>query len=281
VEIGLGALDWRAPWLEPWRVTGQDVAQRVLGGATLHDALNAVCAGSNGSAWIPGQAGKNRVRQNGAATPIRFVAQQELPAGRPYEQFVFDTGCCPVRPGLHDFFNGLCWLRFPQTKARLNELQAAQIGKSGVLPVRGALRDAVTLFDENAALLDAPQPLWEALAARDWPRLFVELRPLWQQAGLLLFGHALLEKLTQPRKAITAHVRRLAPGLGSVAAMDAWLAGDLTPEKLVTKPFAPLPVLGRPGWWPANQDPAFYNDAVVFRRAAQSRKTIVPSAAAI
>jgi hypothetical protein len=26
-------------------------------------------------------------------------------------------------------------------------------------------------------------------------------------------------------------------------------------------------VLGVPGWWPANQDPAFYRDAAVFRPA--------------
>ncbi|HQX67511.1 MAG TPA: DUF3025 domain-containing protein, partial [Ottowia sp.] len=27
----------------------------------------------------------------------------------------------------------------------------------------------------------------------------------------------------------------------------------------------PLPLLGVPGWWPANQAPAFYDDAEVFR----------------
>ena len=39
----------------------------------------------------------------------------------------------------------------------------------------------------------------------------------------------------------------------------------LTAAELATKPFTPLPVLGVPGWWPANQDPAFYDDATVFR----------------
>ena len=57
------------------------------------------------------------------------------------------------------------------------------------------MRDAITVFDENGALLDAPPALWEALLARDWPRLFVDLRPLWAQARLVIFGHALLEKL--------------------------------------------------------------------------------------
>jgi hypothetical protein len=34
---------------------------------------------------------------------------------------------------------------------------------------------------------------------------------------------------------------------------------------LASKPFAHLPVLGVPGWWPGNEDPAFYADASVFR----------------
>ena len=56
------------------------------------------------------------------------------------------------------------------------------------------------MFDENAALLLARPLLWEALMARDWQRLFVNLRPLWLQARLVLFGHALLEKLVMHLK---------------------------------------------------------------------------------
>jgi len=43
----------------------------------------------------------------------------------------------------------------------------------------------------------------------------------------------------------------------TVLAMDeaAWAA----------KPFSPLPVLGVPGWWPANADHRFYDDPAVFR----------------
>jgi hypothetical protein len=40
---------------------------------------------------------------------------------------------------------------------------------------------------------------------------------------------------------------------------------DLSAEKLAGKPFAPLPVLGVPHWWAANEDPMFYADAQVFR----------------
>jgi hypothetical protein len=190
-----------------------------------------------------------------------------MPEGAAYERFIFEQRQCPTREGLHDFFNGLCWLHFPQAKRRLNELQAVQIAAHGVGSVRGPVRDAITVFDENGALLDAPAALWEALVARQWQRLFVELRPLWPQARLLIFGHALLEKLVAPRKDMTAHVWHAGAPLGSRQEADAWLAAALSADRLASKPFVPLPVLGVPGWWAANEAPAFYDDARVFRPA--------------
>ena len=198
-------------------------------------------------------------------SPIRFVPQSALPAGEPYERFIFQKGQVPTRDNLHDFFNGLCWLHFPQTKRRLNQLQAAQIKADGIRDVRGALRDALTVFDENAAFLHAPDALWEVLVAKDWNRLFGDLRPLWHEAHLVLFGHALLEKLVVPRKGITAHVYRVHPASNSLTDLDAWVASDMSAQRLVAKPFAHLPVLGVPGWWAANEDPAFYGDEAVFR----------------
>jgi len=237
-------IDWSAPWLAPYRKVGGPLAQQVMQGASCAAALNSC-----------------------AAMPVRFVPQSALPDGMAYEQYIFEQGGVPTRDGLHDFFNGLIWQHFPLAKQRLNQLQAAQIAADGVQAVRGPVRDAITVFDENAALLHAPDALWEALVARDWQRLFIELRPLWAQASLLLFGHALLEKLVYPRKPITAHVYRAQGATYLIANLDVWLAQDLTADKLAGKPFVPLPVLGVPGWWPANGEPAFYDDAQVFRPA--------------
>ena len=103
------------------------------------------------------------------------------------------------------------------------------------------------------------------MAAKDWHSVFVTLRPLWCEAHLVLFGHALLEKLVYPRKAITTHVYRAPLAINSIAELDAWIAADVSADKLAAKPFAHLPVLGVPGWWQANEDPAFYADASVFR----------------
>lgn len=237
---GLALIDWDRPWLAPLRQDGEALAQQVQAGRAVYEALE------------------------GAQAPVRFVPQSALPPDQAYEQFIFETGQVPTRDGLHDFFNGLIWRQFPLAKRRLNALQAAQIAADGVQATRGPVRDAITVFDENAALLQAPDELWNALCRREWPRLFGELRPLWADARLLLFGHALLEKLVQPRKAITAHVLRVPAGLVP-GALDAWLARTLTADALAGKPFLPLPVLGVPGWWPANEAPDFYADAQVFR----------------
>ena len=138
---------------------------------------------------------------------------------------------------------------------------------------RGPLRDAITVLDENGALLLAPAALCEALRHRRWHQLFVEQRALWRQARLLPLGHALLEKLVQPRKPITAHVLCVhTDGAGATpgpatADIDAWLAGSiwLEADTLACKPFAPLPVLGVPGWWRENENFSFYDDSLVFR----------------
>jgi len=246
------APDWAQPWNAPFAADGAAVRAACDSGVALAQALTQRM-GSMGHI---------------GGTGPRFVPQTELPEGMAYERFIFDTGTVPTREGLHDFFNGLVWLRLPATKRLLNRLQASEIRSAGVGQVRGPLRDALTLFDENAVLLQAPDELWRALIARDWSRLFVELRPLWAQARLVLFGHALLEKLVTPYKSITGHVFRepVPLGLGAdLTAWDGWLAARLSAAVLVTKPFTPLPVLGVPDWWPANRDPAFYADTDVFR----------------
>ena len=249
-------VDWGRPWYAPWHVPGAGVAAGLAQGSALHGALNAA-----------------------GAAPVRFVPQEALPGGTAYERFIFETGQCPVRPGLHDFFNGLAWLAFPRTKAAFNRLQAQEIARNGIAARRGPLRDAITVFDENGALLQAPAPLWQALRAREWRRLFVELRPLWREARVVIFGHALLEQLAAPRKALTAHVWCAAQASDGAADLDAWLASQCTPEVLAAKPFTPLPVLGIPGWCAASENFSFYDDSLVFRPRKTPERTITTTSA--
>jgi Protein of unknown function (DUF3025) len=246
----LADIDWSQPWFAPWRELGEPTACQALQQQSVAEALNTIT-----------YTGKRE------ANEVNFVPQSALPEGQAYEDFIFKTAQVPTRDGLHDFFNGLCWHRFPLAKRRLNQLQAAEIETQGIRATRGPVRDALTLFDENVVLMHAPDEVWASLQARDWLKLFVDLREQWQQVHLVLFGHALLEKLVTPYKSITGHVYRVDSHVNprDEAALDAWLVQDLQPAKLATKPYEPLPVLGVPGWWPANEDRTYYEDVNVFR----------------
>ena len=241
----MNPVDAAQPWLAPYAPRVARVVERAGQGVGVAEAL---------SAEVDLPAGR-----------LSFVPGDSAPACEAYEAFVFRTACVPTRDNLHDLFNGLVWLRFPQAKRRLNELQATEIARAGIGATRGPLRDALTLFDENGAVLDAPPVLWEALIARDWERLFVTERALWREARLLVFGHALLEKLVSPRKAVTAHVLTSPGDIPSIKSDDAAIISALDSAHLATKPFVPLPVLGVPGWWVQNENFSFYDDSDVFR----------------
>jgi hypothetical protein len=255
-------IDWTRPWYDAVRPTFDSLAP----GTDFIAAFNANAARLG--------------LQNHHGLPIRFVRQTELPLNTAYEEFIGASGCVPTRENLHDFFNGLVWQTFPLTKRELNALQAAQIAAAGVGKSRGPARDAATIFDENAALLvvrdsDAGRALVDGLRAHRWIDALYTQRALFgpgQCAEVWLFGHALMEKLVAPRKAITAHTRVLfapdawfhLPWTDRRAWIDMQLAGQLCTEGLTTSAFTPLPVLGVPGWWP-EQDEAFYLDDTVFR----------------
>ena len=252
-QLSLADIDWQAPWLTDWRAVGEPLAQGIAADVPLHEVLNA-----------------------DASCPVRFVPQSALPAGTAYEAFIRDTAQVPTREGLHDFFNALCWMHFPLAKQQLNRLQGAEIARDGVQSQRGPVRDACTVFDENAVLIQTPDSVWQALTEHRWHDAMVRQRALWADTRVWVFGHAALEKLVQPYKSITVHLWRVPAGVTD-AALDAWLADDLQPGKLATKPFSPLPVLGVPGWWAANADPAFYDDPQVFRprRSSHPAQSVV------
>jgi hypothetical protein len=216
---------------------------------------------------------------NAQGLSLRFVPQTALPAGIAYEQFIYDTGGVPTRTlagsngAMHDACNALMWLHYPRTKATLNALQAAAIRSDGVQATRGALRDALTLFDESALILCCPvgDAAPAQLAQRHWRTLLVERRSDWHSVlKPLLFGHAVLQKLQAPYPAITAQVWVLeGVQANDMVDVDVALAasilqrfdaGQLTPQALL-----PLPVLGIPTWWAGNSDTAFYDNAQVFR----------------
>lgn len=260
-----GEVDWSRPWLLPYR----ELAAPIVQAGDWRAALN--CAARDAGL------------RNHRDLPIRFVPQAFLPAGQAYESFISETGGVPTRDNLHDFFNALVWLRFPLIKRQLNAVQAAEIERAGGAQLRGRVRDAATLFDENAALVATSDPSWAAaLREHRWTETLQRSKDRFERSvDVCLFGHALMEKLVAPYKAITAHawVVLVEPEYFDMAAPDRWrhldqpisaqLQAGLTPID-----FTPLPVAGVPGWWP-RQDAGFYADTAVFRlKRAKSDKSV-------
>jgi hypothetical protein len=267
----LAPIDWSRPWYDSVRPAFERLAPNdgAVNGAKMNadDILYAFNA----------DAARLGLR-NARDQPLRFVPQDALPEGRAYEEFIGATGCVPTRDNLHDFFNALVWLTFPSIKRQLNALQSAHIAQAGVGKSRGPARDGATIFDENSALLivrhgEDGDALVEALRQHQWREALFDSRAMFGPvAQVWLFGHALMEKLVAPRKAITAHawVVRVDDAWCALPldAQRAWLdrevAAVLARDGLSTACFTPLQVLGVPGWW-APQDQAFYMDTSVFR----------------
>jgi hypothetical protein len=257
-------IDWQRPWLAPL----QPLAAIILQEPDWRYALNAVAT--------------HLSLHNHRGMPIRFVEQTDLPAGIAYEAFISATGSIPTRDNLHDFFNALVWLTWPCVKRQLNALQAKEIAQSADIATRGKLRDAATIFDENAALLVTRDlKLIKALQAHEWHDVFWVRRAAFaRDCELYLFGHALMEKLVTPYKAITAHTCIVTvgdqffamPAADRHAFIESAISARLE-QGLTTSDFTPLPVLGVPEWWDV-QDEGFYNDAHVFRPKRKAKQAL-------
>lgn len=217
---------------------------------------------------------------------IRFVAQGRKATRMEdgYEARIYLTGEVQTRAeNWHDFFNALVWLSFPLAKSALNARHFAAISLDPDNPARGRQRDALTLFDESGvAVVCANDDLAELLREHRWKELFWERREeVRNQMKFFVFGHSLHEKALQPYIGFTGKGLLLKVDAdflarsGQEQLLDGMIArrfiGDTPPT---TRDFTPIPLLGVPGWWPGNEDAAFYDNTAYFRarRMASSDK---------
>jgi len=213
--------------------------------------------------------------------PLRLV-----PAGgkASYERRVFESAELECRErNWHDLFNVLAWLAFPLSKAALNARHHAA-WKTDAGAGRGAVRDALTLFDESGlVVLSARQDLLQLIRDFRWKPLFWERRDaVISDMHFLPFGHALYEKMLSPYRGMTGHALLLKVDVETLALpmtellsrVDGKLAELLAdPQALqTTRQLAPLPVLGVPGWCSDNVRADYYDDTGYFRAGRSSRR---------
>ncbi|SJN30284.1 DUF3025 domain-containing protein [Psychrobacter sp. JB385] len=231
--------------------------------------------------------------QGNQAQTLTFVSQNALPEGDAYESFIAKTGNIPTRDNLHDLFNGSIWLTFPKTKALLNYHHMLEIAAQGIGERRGRVRDTITVFDENGAILvTSDRGIGEGLKAFDWQASLVTSRAQWDnptqvnrhaQAAVYIFGHALLEQLIQPRKPLCAHSLVIyvtqdffvLPLSERMAYLDDALAQQmnevLCQDGVTPRHLSPLPILGVPHFCSENEHTHFYDDPYVFRSGRRQK----------
>ena len=221
---------------------------------------------------------------SGGGKPLRLMLQPARVESfeERYEVRLYLRGELPMRvANWHDFFNVMVWLAFPRAKAALNtrHYQAALAQHNAGALNRGPAQDVLTLFDEGGIIVASSEPsLLDDLRGYAWKRLFWQRRELVSaHMCWLIFGHALYEKALAPYVGVTGrgllvcvdpafHQLSIAE---QTAHLDDHVAKHIAmPEQLrVTRDLTPVPVLGVPGWWPANEDPVFYDNTAYFRRA--------------
>ena len=227
-----------------------------------HDELNALATPSVAS---------------GGGAPIRFVPPA---ASAQYEVHVFETGEVQTRAdNWHDLFNALVWLAFPKTKAVLNGHHYGEIRVRRGERLRGTARDVLTLFDEGGVVVaSADAELSALLREFRWKELFWRRRAdVLRSMRFYVFGHAIYEKALEPYKGVTAKALIVdaapelleAPLEQQLTELDARAADYFSGTQALasTRNLSPLPILGIPGWEPANAREEYYDDRAQFRPA--------------
>ena len=223
-----------------------------------------------------------RALVSGSGAPLRFVLP---PAGNQgYEERAYHEGEIATRPGnRHDLFNALVWLAFPSSKAALNRRHFAALtdARREGRTERGALRDALTQFDECGVIVAGSSPeLWQGLCAHRWCEVFVDRRAqLLRSTRFIVFGHASHDALAAPfvglcGKALFLEVDAAWLELSETAALaslDRRMATLFDSGNFSPRDWQPLPLLGIPGATADNESPDYYDDTRQFRPARTMR----------
>ncbi len=212
----------------------------------------------------------------GNGVPLLFVEPSGGPDG--YEERAFLTGEIATRPGnRHDLFNALIWLAWPLAKAALNRRHHAALSaaRRDGYAARGALRDALTQFDECGVVVAGCAPgMWQGLCTHRWREVFVDRRAeVLRSTRFLIFGHASHDALAAPfvglcGKALFLEVDAAwleLPEPAARSALDTRLAARFDSWDFSPRDWQPLPLLGIPGATSDNEQPDYYDDTRQFR----------------
>lgn len=180
---------------------------------------------------------------------------------------------------LHDLFNALVWLVFPQSKAAINarHYRALTTTESTLQSQRGSTRDMATLFDESGVIVAcSKKQLTHLLCNFKWKELFwLNRDEVIASMGFYIFGHGLYEKAIKPYIGMT--------GQGLVVPVDEEFFTWSIAQRMQhldtcvatylndnmhcrnTRELTPVPLLGIPEWSELNKLAEYYDNQDYFR----------------
>ena len=217
---------------------------------------------------------------NNAGLPIKPVPQatKTIVFEQQYEPRILLDGELQTRLQCwHDHFNALAWLTWPTLKAQMNALHYQEIlTRKDQSSLRTPLENALTLFDENGAIIISDQPkLLELIKQHEWKTLFIDYRAvLAQHLKIFIVGHALFEKGLRPYLGMTAksvlfevETTVLTQALAEQIRYLDHTSSTFLEETTTFGPqhLQPFPLLGMPGWDHANEDFDYYRNENYFR----------------
>lgn len=185
----------------------------------------------------------------------------------------------------HDFFNALCCLAYPRTKAVLNarhfwaldERQETLPWAPSLGEKRSPEQDFLTHFDEGGVVVvTSDEALLEALKERHWHDVFWNNRAhMGTRMEFFTFGHALFETFLAGQRSQHALgvAVKVEPSFFHKSVADrvrladegaAWVLEDRQATASPADGF-PVPLLGFPGYVAANAHEAFYRNERYFR----------------
>jgi hypothetical protein len=242
---------------------------------------------------------KDSAPRSGCGVPLTLVPQGGLRQRRRrrgmgtsnaleenYQARLFLKGEVSTRTeNWHDFFNALCCMAYPRTKAVLNarhfwaldERQESLPWPSTLGEKRTSEQDFLTHFDEGGVIVaTSDDVLLQSLKERRWHDVF------WLHRARLLacmefftFGHALFETFLAGHR--TQHAMgiaiRVPPSFFSLPLAERLVLADeaaalaLENRTRTASPADgfPVPLLGYPGYLAANAEESYYDDKRYFR----------------
>ena len=205
---------------------------------------------------------------------FQFIDQKkkEKDFYKKYDALVFKEKKIPIRKDvLHDYFNALTWLAFPNSKKKLNKKNFTLLEHNYLSGNKNRPRniDLTTLLDESGIIIFTNNSFLSSLIRqKKWKTVFWDNRDTVKKSfRFFLFGHSLFEKIMNEYIGTTARAliifnESLPFEKITISNVDQILSDYIDQEFffLNLEKTVAIPLFAIPGWSNLNEKKEFYQE---------------------